>query len=169
MLQDKYWEIYVPWISNYPSLPAGLSITTCLILDVFTTPTSSCTQKQAYSSKRSLPPGRQMLVFMSGFCWTEFLTQITAIPVSQHIQINQGLPQIVGNLRFQKRIYIMHLPSVHWSRNDELSRAIHLPLWHLEAGGRILNDNYTQTPAEHRKKSMSANACWCTSCNLGGK
>lgn len=81
-LQDKYWEIYVPWISNYPSPPAGLSITTCLILDVFTTPISLlCTQKQAYSSQKSLPPVRQMLFFlMSSFYWTEFLTQMTAIP-----------------------------------------------------------------------------------------
>ena len=82
-LQDKYWEIYVPWISNYPSPPAGLSITTCLILDVFTTPISLlCTQKQAYSSQKSLPPGRQTLVFlMSSFYWTEFLTQMTAITI----------------------------------------------------------------------------------------
>lgn len=64
VLQDKYWEIYVPWISNYPFPPAGLSVTTCLILDVFTTPVSLlCTQKQAYSSPKSLPPGRKMLGF----------------------------------------------------------------------------------------------------------
>lgn len=96
--------------------------------------------------------------FMSSFCWTEFLTQITATPSSQHIQIKQALLQIVNNLRFQKKIYIMHLSRVHWSRIDELSRASTSPLWHLEAGGRILNDNYSQTPAEHTKQYV----CKCT-------
>lgn len=90
-------------------------------------------------------------VFMSSFHWTEFLTPVTATPSFQHIQIKPELPQIVNNSRFQKRIYIVHLPSVHWSRIDELSRAIPPPP--LTSGSRWENSKWwlrsLKTPAEH--------------------
>lgn len=128
----------------------------------------------AHRNKLSLP---KRAYHQAGKCWClyvqflldRFLTQITAILSSQHIQIKQELLQIVDNLKFQKRIYIVHASA---STEAELmsSQEHPSPVWHLEAGGRIRNDNYTYLDTSRTQKTACLQMrTYITVVNLKGK
>lgn len=98
VLRDKYREIYVPWISNYPSPPAGLSVIS-LILDAFATPTetSQFLQKELTTSPVKaglLCPAHTGQNFVLNDCYST----LSPYPIKQYFA------PIANNLRFQKEL-----------------------------------------------------------------